>query len=525
MASLLSRASARGIGLSKLISTGNEADLEVSDCIEYFARDNTTSVIALYLETLRNPQRFLVAAQHAREAGKEIVCYKVGRSEAGARAATSHTGALAGSDRIFDALFAQAGVHRVSRFAELLAISGALATHKTAPGRRVGVLTTTGGAGTLIADACGASGLSLPAPGEHLREQIKQILPNADHGLSHNPIDLTLAGGRPEVMGPIISCLAMSRDFDALIVVIGSTGVAQPRLVADPLIEIATRVGVPPIFAYVSPHIPEVLQRLNRNGVPAFDAPEDCVAALSVLCIGSPAADDDQSSSTDQTPPSGYLLNEANAKDMFATFGIASPRRSVARTVEDIDLAASDLHEPLVLKLLAGELNHKSDVGGVVLGLTHSQLAQSARDMVFKITEHLPELEIEGFLLEEMHRGLEMLLGMTRDPLLGAAIVLGSGGINTELIADTVLSLVPVDLADARAMIDRLKARPMLSGARGQIVADIEALASAIVRFSEFVVHFGDRLIEAEINPLVVLEKDHGVLALDGLVRLEGAVP
>jgi acyl-CoA synthetase (NDP forming) len=527
LASLLTRATARGIGFSKLISTGNEADLEISDCIEFFTEDAATSVIALYLETLRNPQRFLAAAQAAMAQGKRVVAYKVGRSQAGARAAVSHTGALAGSDRIYDALFEKAGVLRVARFTELLSVPIALTTRKQLRSRRVGVLTTTGGAGTLIADACGAIGMVLPTPEQSLVDELNRRFPGAGGALDHNPIDLTLAGTRPEVMGPMIEEIVASASFDAVVVIVGSSAVAQPNLVADPLIASVARAGPKPIFAYVSPHVPEIIVRLNRAGVPAFDAPEDCAAALAALCIATPpgsdqpaSGDGDDRAEPDERATSGILLNEREAKDLLARFGIGSPRRVVTTSVDEIWDAALGLEAPYALKVVAARLLHKSDVGAVAVGVSREDLAQRAHGMLDTLQSSLPALEIEGFLVEEEHRGPEVLLGMLRDPLLGPAIVLGSGGIAAELIADTVLALAPVDPPTARGMIARLRMHPLLEGARGQPLADTAALADTIVRFSEFVMHFGERLLEAEINPLVVLKAGEGVLALDGLIRL-----
>jgi acyl-CoA synthetase (NDP forming) len=525
MASLLSRAAGAGIGFSKLFATGNEADIEVSDCVEYFAEDEETSVVALYLETLRDPDRFLAAALHAAHRGKRLVCYKVGRSVAGALAATSHTGALAGSDRVFDAFFERAGILRATRFSELLEIPAALATNQTMSGRRIGILTTTGGAGTLVADAMGALGFELPSPSTVVVEQLKRVLPDVELDLGHNPIDLTLAGIREEVMVPVIETLTASDDFDAIVVVIGASGVAQPRLVADPLISSAARPGAKPIFAYVSPHIPEVLARLNREGVPAFEAPEGCAAALDALVAQTHhgLALTHRLVPTSSEVSRGRLLREDEAKAMLATYEIASPRHEVAATPAAAAAAATTLNGRLVVKVLAAELAHKSDVGGVVIGVSPDDVESVASAVLHRVHESLPHTPLAGVLIEEMCSGTEMILGMVRDPALGPTILLGSGGIAAELLGDTALALPPLDLEQARDLIGRLRLAPLLEGARGSAPKDVDALASAIVNFSRFVLDQGATLIEAEINPLVVLEAGAGVLALDALVRLEGA--
>ena len=297
LGSLLSRGAARGIGFSKLIATGNEADLEVTDCLDYLLDDPGTSVIALYLEGLRAPERFRPAAARAAEIGKPIVAFKVGRSEAGMRSAVSHTGALAGADALYDALFRQLGVIRATTFADLLDIPAALAPRRVLRGRRLAIVTSTGGAATLVADSAGLAGFEMPAP-DAATAQALNALELPDAVLDRNPIDVTLAGLRPEVLRTVINTLLASPTYDALIVIVGASGIGQPDLVARPVIE-AAQATDKPVMVYVSPEAPRIVQHLNRNGMPAFAAPESCAAALAALlqpskrrpvsAIGSPA--------------------------------------------------------------------------------------------------------------------------------------------------------------------------------------------------------------------------------------------
>ncbi|HEY5217017.1 MAG TPA: CoA-binding protein, partial [Pseudolabrys sp.] len=281
LGSLLSRAVGRGIGFSKLIATGNEADIEVSECIEYLTEDKATAVIALYLEGLRDPKRFRAAAEKAAAAGKPIVVFKVGRSESGARSAVSHTGALAGVDRVYDALFKQTGVIRAATFADLLDIPAALATRQKLLGNRVAIVTSTGGAATLVADSCGMAGLHTPAPDKPTADRLN-ALQIRDAVLDRNPIDVTLSGLRPDLLRHVIQILIDSASYDAVIVIVGSSGLGRPDLVADPVIE-ARATSDKPLLVYVSPDAPNIIKHLNRHGVPAFSAPESCAAALSAL--------------------------------------------------------------------------------------------------------------------------------------------------------------------------------------------------------------------------------------------------
>ena len=279
LGSVLSRAAYRGVGLSHLVATGNEADLEVCDIIEYLIDDAATSVIALYLETLRNPDRFREIAAKALRAGKPIVVYKVGRSEPGARSAASHTGALSGEDRLYEGMFEQFGVIRVNNYSDLIDVPMALTAGVTLTGKRLAILTSTGGAGGLIADVCGLAGFDAPPPGAKTAKRLGALLHHDGFAANRNPIDLTLAGLSPEIIKGAIDALLESHDYDAVIPIVGSSGVGRPDLVAVPVID-AFKTADKPLVVYTSPSAPEIIRRLNANGVPAFETPEGCAAAL-----------------------------------------------------------------------------------------------------------------------------------------------------------------------------------------------------------------------------------------------------
>jgi acetate---CoA ligase (ADP-forming) len=526
LGSLLSRGAARGIGFSKLIATGNEADIEVSDCLEYLLDDPATHVIALYLEGLRAPERFRAAATRAARVGKPIVAFKVGRSEAGMRSAVSHTGALAGADALYDALFNQLRVIRATTFADLLDIPAALAPRRALGGRRLAIVTSTGGAATLVADSAGLAGFEMPAPdGATARALIALDLPDAV--LDRNPIDVTLAGLRLDVLRTVINTLLASPTYDALIVIVGASGIGQPDLVARPVIE-AAQTTDKPLIVYVSPEAPRIVQHLNRNGVPAFAAPESCAAALAALllpskrhpisAIASPRTDQ----SLPKDLPASGPLNEAESKQLFARFGIPSTREFVVASAAEAEAAAHELGGRVVLKILSRHIAHKTEVGGVRVDVPVHEIARHCAEMAAAASAKSPHA-LEGFLVQELIRdGVELILGFHRDPQLGAAVLLGMGGIATELFNDTTLRLAPVTLNDAQDMIASLRGAALLRGFRGRPRYDVDALARAIVAFSDMIVTLGPRLAEAEINPLFVLPEGCGVRAGDGLVILQG---
>jgi acyl-CoA synthetase (NDP forming) len=521
LGSLLSRAADRGIGFAKLVSTGNEADLDSNDFIEHLLEDEETDVIAVYMEGLRRPEAFQHAARRAAELGKPIVVYKVGRSESGARAATSHTGALAGADRVYDAMFRQYGVIRAESFTDLLDIPAALATGRRMAGDRVAILTSTGGAGTLLADNCGLAGIGVPAPDGPTTQRLATLLNEDPAAIGRNPVDVTLAGLRPDLFRAAIDALLESPAYDAVVVVIGSSALATPDIVAGAIVECQAR-SEKPILAYVSPHAPHLVRLLNGQGIPAFATPESCATVLRAL-HRSPLPP-----MPDAVPPDAALLaglpagnlNEAESKALFAHFGMPVARERVAADADGAEAAARALGGEVVLKILARAIAHKSDIGGVRVGLVADQVAEACATMLDRLRA-AGAPSPEGFLVQERIRGgVEMILGFHRDPQLGPVILLGSGGVAAELFQDTTLRLLPIARGDAAAMVDELKAARLLRGYRGAAPADIPALVDAVMAFATMAGAAGERLLEAEINPLFVLPEGQGVRAADGLVVL-----
>ncbi|HEX8930233.1 MAG TPA: acetate--CoA ligase family protein, partial [Actinomycetota bacterium] len=463
LGSLLSRAADRGIGFAKLVATGNEADLDSTDVLEEVLDDPATDVIAIYLEGLRRPDRFRAVARQAAELGKPIVAFKVGRSEAGERSASSHTGALAGADRMFDALFRQLGVIRARAFSDLLDIPAALAGGKRAAGRRVAVLTSTGGAGTLLADACGVAGFALPPPDAATAERIAALLGDDEKaGAARNPVDVTLAGVKPEVFRSAITALLESPGCDAVVTVVGSSALAQPDLVAGAVVECAGR-SEKPLLVYVSPHAPEIARSLNRQGVPAFAAPESIATVLEALQPRSlpPAPEPAAVPPAPADLPAGPL-NEAESKALFAHFGVPATREFAVADAAGAAAAAAQLGGKVVLKILSRHVAHKSDVGGVRVGLAAEEVPAACAEMLDRLREAgVPPPE--GFLVGELARSeLEMILGFHRDPQLGPAVLLGLGGVTAELFEDTTLRLLPIGRADAEAMVGELRAAKLL---------------------------------------------------------------
>ena len=526
LGSLLSRAAASGLGLSKLVSTSNEADLGMADFVDYLIEDVSTKVIVLYIESIRHPEKFRAAALRAKQAGKPIVVYKVGKSEAGIKAAVSHTGALAGTDKMYDALFKQTGIIRANKFSDFLDIPAALSSGRVLKGKRVAILTSTGGAGTLVADSLGEWGFETPVPDEITAARLRALQPGDQAVLDRNPIDVTLAGLQPDLLRGAISALLDSPTYDALILILGSSSLSMPDLMAGAVRD-CMQSSDKPVIAYVSPHAPIAGALMTKLGVPAFSQPESCSVALSsmlhanglrgeIIATGSAAK---IPSSLDIASLHGSL-NEHQAKNLFSAFGIPGVREVVAEAVNPNLELINGLGDKCVVKILSGAIIHKTEVGGVALNVPIAEVRAKLETMAIEVKAKTGST-IEEFLIQEMASGgMEFIVGMHRDPL-GTAILVGMGGVTAELFKDTNMRLLSpgksLSEAEVLEMLQDLKTWPLLNGYRGRPQCDINALVKAVVQFSVMVAALDDRLIECEINPIFVFPAGHGVKAADGI--------
>lgn len=529
LGALLSRAASRGLGLSKLVATSNEADLNLADFIDYFVEDDSTQIILLYIESIRQPEQFREAAIRAKKAGKPIVVYKVGKSAAGMQAAISHTGAMAGSDRLYDALFNEVGIIRANQFADFLDIPVALSVGRKLLGKRVAILTSTGGAGTLIADSLGEKGFELPIPDAITAEKLKQLDLGDQAVLDRNPIDVTLAGLQPNILRGAIKALVESPSFDALILILGSSSVSRPELMVEAVRD-SLLSSNKLIIAYVSPHAPQAAEMMTKLGVPTFTQPESCSNALSsiyqvsthrnhILDTTTPLPDVDLAAYGDIH----RALDEHESKQLFAQFKIPTVREVITHLSETDTARFSDFGNQVVIKILSQDIMHKTEVGGVALGVPIEKISEVIQRMQARVLER-SAIQVEKYLVQEqVSNGLEFIIGMHQDPL-GTAILVGMGGVTAELFQDTSLRLLhphqPLTRHQALEMLQELKTWPLLNGYRGRAKYDVEALISAIVHFSELVLSMGERLIECEINPMFVFEEGQGCKAADGIAIL-----
>lgn len=513
----------RGIGVSRFLTTGNECDVDIADCIAWLARDAATKVVLAVLETCRDAPRLVRALELAREAGKPVVVLKIGATEAGQAAAASHTGALAGSDAVFDAVFARTGAVRVRSVEALLDLghAAAVAADHLPRGRRTMLLTASGGFGVLLADAATALGLELPAPEAATQSRILGVVPFAS---ARNPVDATAQmGARPEVLTEILAALLADANCDALLLQLAaSLYVPRLRAVFLPALR-AMREQHPEKLLMLSVHGPaDAVAECTALGIPVADGVDASTAVLAGLCALAEARATPMRPAV-VVPPAApldgnALRTEAAAKRALAAAGVPVLPERVVQSAAEAAEAAAALGFPVVLKIVSPDLPHKTEVGGVALDLRDADRVSAAHHaMLAKVRAAAPQARIDGVLVAPMLRGgVELILGAKQDPVFGPVVMVGLGGIFAEIMQDVAVRPAPVDEAEAHDMLRSLRAFPLLDGARGRPKADVAAAARAVAALSCFAAQQAATVAEVEVNPLLVLP-DRAV-ALDALV-------
>ncbi|NYT36567.1 DUF1254 domain-containing protein [Allopusillimonas soli] len=521
----------RGMGLSSWVTTGNESDIDVADCIAWMAGDPATQVIMAYLEGCRDGGKLRQALDRAHAAGKPVVVVKVGRSELGAKAAASHTAALAGDDAVYETLFRQHGAWRAGTIEEFFDIAHCLAVSGIPDNTRVGLLTVSGGVGVMMADDAARAGLDVAELPAAAQEIIRARVPFA---ATQNPVDITgQVTAEPELLETAARAMLNESGHGSLLVFLAAFGGTpamqeiQRNLARDLRRDYPGRLLMFSTLADTAQQ-----QSLEAFGCLCFSDPARAIRVLAAMAFfrkqaERPAAALDAAPEVVALRPEPY--NEADALDVLRGFGIPTVSVHRASSRDDAMAGARQLGFPVAMKVLSAGLMHKSDIGGVVLDISDADAAGAAYDRIMAaVRVAAPEAHIDGVLVAPMVRGgVECILGVRRDPVLGPVVMLGSGGVNVELMGDVSFRLAPVDHGQAREMIGELKIAPLFSGFRGAPMADVDALADAIMRISRYALSAGSRLDSVELNPFVVLPKGQGGLALDAvlLTRAEPSAP
>ena len=514
MGSLLSRAAARGHGFAKTISVGNECDVSVGEIVDVLVDDDATRVILLFLETIRDAAGLAHALERARSVGKPVIAYKLGRSEQGDALAQSHTGALAGNDKAVDAFLKAHGVLRVHQLETLFEMVPLALTYRRPDlprdkPLRVAVITTTGGGAATVVDNLGLAGATAVAPPEDFIEHMQA------RGLALRPVpvmDLTLAG-TSEQYQDLLEQLLVAPWCDAVLSVVGSSAQFHPDLAVKPLVR-ANKPADKPLVVFLAPEATPSLGVLQQAGIAAFRTPESCAQALALFFepLQQAPAEVSHISWPEGLPTEGNL-SEYQAGQVFATLGVNLAPQMLVQSAHEMTLEF-----PVVVKISSPDIPHKTEVGGVEVGVKdQAALAVCMADMAERVRLRAPQAKLDGYLVQTMQsRLIELILGYRHDPLVGPTILLGAGGITAELTPDVSLRLAPVTLDQAWQMIEEVKATRLVRGYRGLPLGDCDALAQTIVRFSHLAGSQEVRILEAEINPLFV--QTDAVVAVDGLI-------
>ncbi len=536
-AAALDWAHGRGIGFSHILSIGDAADVDVGDLLDYLALDPDTKAILLYVESLADARKFMTAGRIAARA-KPVVVVKAGRSASGAKAAFSHTGALAGSDLVYDAAFRRAGMLRVDDLRELFDAVAALGAGLKVTGDRLAILTNGGGAGVMAADALEARGGRLAELSPATLEALDAAAPaNWSHG---NPVDI-LGDARAPAYGLALEALLAEPSADAILVMNCPTAVGDSTDAADAVIQTlgAAPSHRPVLSAWLGQTaVAEGRRRLSAAGVPAHETPDEAVRTFMQLVehrrnqhalMRMPAAPAgpacDQSAARDvigQVRAQGRTaLTDPEARAILHAYGVPVLQSLQAADPAAARAAAATFPGPAALKILSPDISHKSDVGGVALNLPDPAAAEAAaRGMLTRIAAARPDAHIQGFVVEPMvHRpnALELLAGVAQDATFGPVIVFGAGGITVEVVADRVIGLPPLDDVLAKDMIGRTRISHLMAGYRDRPPVNLDAVADVLARLSRLVVD-NPEIAELDINPLIA--DAEGVIALDARMSL-----
>ncbi len=537
----LVEAQALGVAFSYWVPTGNEADLEISDFLEHFAGHGDTAVIAAYVEGFKDVARLKRAADACARARKPIVMVKVGRSAAGARMAQAHTGHLAGSDRVVDALCRQHGIVRVDDLDELLETSALFARLGQPRGARVCVYGMSGGASALLADLLGAHGVALPELAEATQRRLHELLPG--YLTVRNPVDNGAAVLRTGKGGAILEAIADDPETDVVAVPLAGGMPDLTEALARDVVVLHASGRKPCVVAWASPLTDEPAFRVLVEGrVPLFRNFRGLARALAhafayrdfVADYVSPLAGGGATgarSTSQQLEPRAPLprrtggsgaLAEADAKRLLAAYGVAIPREEVAATAGEARAAARRIGLPVAVKIASPDIPHKSDAGLVRLDVARDEEVETAfAELTAAARRAAPDARLDGVLVQEMVRGgVEAIVGVTVDPELGPVALLGLGGVLVEVLDDVALCPLPLTRRDAERILRELRGRRILDGVRGRPPCDVEALAGALLRIAELYAEHAGEIAEIDVNPLVVHERGRGVTAVDALVVL-----
>ena len=536
--SIFSLAQESGVGFNYIASTGNEVDLHTLDFMEFVLEQDDTKMVISYLEGIKDGKQFIRLAERALELGKPVVTLKAGRSDVGQKAASSHTASLTGSDVVCDAFFRQKGIIRVDDIENMIDIAALMQHIPELPqGKNLGIITTSGGGGILVADEAADMKLNVPELDPDTKKIIMEVIPA--YGSALNPVDVTAqvineAGDFKKVLDAVI----MHPKIDALVIVITQiTGQSGARMAED-IVKIANLTKKPITVAWTTSNnlVGDNLNILANGGVQYYKSPVRAARAMGALMNYSSFRKEyltriksvHDISIPQQTRESAILLlskteknlTEHQGKELLALYGIPVTREKVAASEQDALHIANSIGFPLALKIDSPDILHKTEAGAIKLNInSQDEVVAAFNEICQNAKKYNPDARINGVLIQEMVKGgTEVIVGVKNDPQFGPTIMFGLGGIFVEILKDVSLRIAPINRDEAIEMVKEIKGYKVLTGARGRPKSDIDAIINVLVRVSHLAIDLQDSISELDINPLLVLEQGRGAFVADTLV-------
>ena len=530
------------LGVSSFVSVGNKADVSTNDLLQYWEEDPATDVILLYVESFGNPRRFARIARRVSRS-KPIIAVKAGRSQSGRRAAGSHTAALAASDVAVDALFRQAGVTRVETLDEMLALAAGLAAQPLPSGRRVGIVTNAGGPAILCTDACEADGLTVPELSDQIKTTLATFLPST--AALNNPVDL-IASATPSQYAKAIETLLASNEIDALVILYMSVTVSDTAAIAEGIqTGIANgrrtaKEAKPVLIGWMAEGDTDRTFSLSTETIPAYALPERPAFVLAKAAAHAqwrqqvpgmvPDIEDAEISVVRRICATalshrgaGWLTTE-ETRSLLSAMRLPVECGGVARTADEAVALARQTGYPVAVKLASHQILHKTEMGGVQLNLMDEGAVRDAFESIrTRVDRHNQLASMEGVLVQPMVTGgVEVMVGMTNDPLFGPLIAFGLGGIHVEVLGDVRFRITPLTDRDAAEMVREIKGYRLLQGYRGHPAADVEAIEDVLLRISRLVEEIPE-ISELDLNPIFALPPGKGCRIVDARIRVDAA--
>jgi acetyltransferase len=531
-ASIVDIALAEGVGFSHFVSLGNKADLDEIDFLEAWTDDPEAKVVMAYLEGITHGTRFIEIAQRFTKS-KPIVIVKSGVTNGGSRAVSSHTGTLAGSEQAYEAAFKQAGVLRAGSVSELFDLSIALARQPLPPNENVAVMTNAGGPGIMATDALERIGLTLAPLTKETMGRLREVLPAAASVL--NPVDV-LGDATTERFRSALQLVSADPNVGALIVILAPTFTTNMDELAQVVADAASHINIPLLACFMGEAtIQGAVKILINNHVPNYLIPERAVKALKAMVdyrrwqerplpeFKTFDADRQRVAKIfQQVRTEGRLkIGDADARSVMEAYSIPVPASKLCKTAEEAAAFAEEIGYPVVMKIASPDILHKTDIGGVRLNIQSGGDVRDSFDLLtFRARRYMPDAEIWGCQVQQQVRGgVEVIIGMNRDPQFGPLVMFGLGGVYVETLHDVAFRIPPFSLEEAKKMMQETRSFNLLRGVRGQAQSDIEALADTLLRVSQLVTQFQE-IVEMDINPLIVFEKGKGVMSVDARLVL-----